>query len=132
MGDGTRNGGEGATTLFYGPWYRKGPFFEASRRSGAAAHDVYNHMYLPAYYDDPVTEYWAVVNGVTLWDVSVERIVEISGADAFRFTDMLTPRDLSTCAPGRGRYVVITAEHGGIVNDPVLLRLAEDRFWLAA
>jgi aminomethyltransferase len=122
----------GSTTLFFGPWYRKGPFFDAARRSGAKGHDIYNHMYLPASYSDPVDEYWHLLNHVTLWDVSVERIVEISGPDAFRFTDMLTPRDLSTCTPGRGRYVVITAESGGIVNDPVLLRLAEDRFWLAA
>jgi len=122
----------GATTLYFGPWYRRGPFFEAARRSGATGHDIYNHMYLPASYSDPVDEYWHLLNHVTLWDVSVERIVEIQGPDAFRFTDMLTPRDLSTCAPGRGRYVVITAESGGIVNDPVLLRLAEDRFWLAA
>jgi glycine cleavage system aminomethyltransferase T len=122
----------GSTTLYFGPWYRKGPFFEAARRSGCTGHDIYNHMYLPASYSDPVDEYWHLLNHVTLWDVSVERIVEISGPDAFRFTDMLTPRDLSTCAPGRGRYVVITAENGGIVNDPVLLRLAEDRFWLAA
>jgi len=126
------NGGNGATTLYFGPWYRKGPFFEAAIRSGCTGHDIYNHMYLPASYSEPVDEYWHLLNQVTLWDVSVERIVEISGPDAFRFTDMLTPRDLSTCAPGRGRYVVITAENGGIVNDPVLLRLEEDRFWLAA
>jgi glycine cleavage system aminomethyltransferase T len=124
----------GSTTLYFGPWYRKGPFFDAATRSGCNGHDIYNHMYLPASYGDgdPVEEYWALLNGVTLWDVSVERIVEITGPDALRFTDMLTPRDLSSCAPGRGRYVVITAESGGIVNDPVLLRLAEDRFWLAA
>ena len=126
--------GRGSTTLYFGPWYRKGPFFEAAMRSGCNGHDIYNHMYLPASYGegDSVEEYWALLGGVTLWDVSVERIVEITGPDAFRFTDMLTPRDLSSCAPGRGRYVVITAENGGIVNDPVLLRLAEDRFWLAA
>ena len=124
----------GSTTLYLGPWYRKGPFFDAAIRSGCNGHDIYNHMYLPASYGegDPIEEYWALLNEVTLWDVSVERIVEISGPDAFRFTDMLTPRDLSRCGPGRGRYVVITAESGGIVNDPVLLRLAEDRFWLAA
>jgi glycine cleavage system aminomethyltransferase T len=126
--------GRGSTTLYFGPWYRKGPFFDAAMRAGCNGHDIYNHMYLPANYGegDPVEEYWALLNGVTLWDVSVERIVEITGPDAFRFTDMLTPRDLASCASGRGRYVVITAENGGIVNDPVLLRLAEDRFWLAA
>jgi glycine cleavage system aminomethyltransferase T len=63
--------------------------------------------------------------------VSVERQVEITGPDAFRFADMLTPRDLSKCAVGQGKYVVITAEDGGIINDPVLLRLGENHFWLA-
>jgi aminomethyltransferase len=88
-------------------------------------------MFLPSYYDDPVNEYWHLLNEVTLWDVSVERNTEITGPDAFRFTSLLTPRDLSKCAVGQGKYVLITAEDGGIVNDPVLLRLGEQHFWLA-
>jgi aminomethyltransferase len=68
---------------------------------------------------------------VTLWDVSVERIVEISGPDASAFTNSLTCRDLTKCAVGQGKYVLITAEDGGIVNDPVLLRVEADRWWLA-
>jgi glycine cleavage system aminomethyltransferase T len=68
---------------------------------------------------------------VTLWDVSVERQVEITGPDAFEFTNRLTPRDLSKCAVGQGKYVAITADDGGVVNDPVLLRLGENHFWLA-
>jgi aminomethyltransferase len=63
--------------------------------------------------------------------VAVERQVEITGPDAFRFTNMLTPRDLSKCAVGQGKYVLITAPDGGIVNDPVLMRLGENHFWLA-
>jgi aminomethyltransferase len=88
-------------------------------------------MLLPTLYDDPVAEYWALVNDVTIWDVSVERIVEISGPDAFEFTNLITCRDLTTCEVGQCKYVLIMARRGGIVNDPVLLRLAEDRFWLA-
>jgi glycine cleavage system aminomethyltransferase T len=88
-------------------------------------------MFLPSYYDDPVNEYWHLLNEVTLWDVSVERNTEITGPDAFRFTSLLTPRDLSKCAVGQGKYVLITTEEGGIVNDPVLLRLGEQHFWLA-
>ncbi|HEX6868819.1 MAG TPA: glycine cleavage T C-terminal barrel domain-containing protein [Candidatus Limnocylindrales bacterium] len=120
-----------SSTLYFGPWYRRSPFFEKTLEAGCSAYDIYNHMYLPGYYADPVEEYWALLNDVTLWDVSVERIVEITGPDAAAFTNSLTCRDLTTCAVGQGKYVLITAEDGGIVNDPVLLRLAEDRWWLA-
>jgi glycine cleavage system aminomethyltransferase T len=120
------------TTLYFGPWYRKSPYFDATIRSGCSAFDIYNHTYLPAYYDDPVTEYWHLLNHVTIWDVGVERQVEITGPDAFAFTNMLTPRDLSTCAVGQCKYVVITDQDGGIINDPVLLRLGPDQFWLSA
>jgi glycine cleavage system aminomethyltransferase T len=124
-------GDEDSTTLYFGPWYRKSPFFEATRRYGCTAYDIYNHTYLPAYYDDPATEYWHLLEHVTIWDVGVERQVEITGPDAFAFTDTLTPRDLSTCAVGQCKYVIITAEDGGIINDPVLLRLGENHFWLS-
>ncbi len=119
-----------AATLYFGPWYRRSPFFDATRRWGCSAYDIYNHMYLPAYYDDPVTEYWALVNDVTLWDVGVERVVEISGPDGFALANALTCRDLTRCAVGQGKYAIITAPDGGIVNDPVLLRRDEDTFWL--
>jgi aminomethyltransferase len=119
------------TTLFYGPWYRRSPFFEKTLEAGVTGFDIYNHMYIPAYFGDPVEEYWHLLNAVTLWDVSVERIVEISGPDASAFTNMLTCRDLTKCAVGQGKYVLITAPDGGIVNDPVLLRVEEDRWWLA-
>jgi aminomethyltransferase len=119
-----------STTLYFGPWYRKSPYFDATRRAGCSAYDIYNHMYLPGYYDDPVKEYWALLEHVTLWDVGVERVVEITGPDALRFTNLLTCRDLTRCAPGQGKYAPIIAPHGGIVNDPVLLRVHEDRFWL--
>jgi glycine cleavage system aminomethyltransferase T len=119
-----------SSTLYFGPWYRKSPMFESTLRAGCTAYDIYNHMYLPGYYDDPVTEYWALLNDVTLWDVGVERVVQIQGPDAFALTNMLTCRDLTRCAVGQGKYAPITAPDGGIVNDPVLLRRAEDTFWL--
>jgi glycine cleavage system aminomethyltransferase T len=123
--------GSSSSTLYFGPWYRRSPFFEKTLEAGCSAYDIYNHMYLPGYYADPVEEYWALLNGVTLWDVGVERIVEITGPDAAEFTNRLTCRDLTKCAVGQGKYVLITAEDGGIVNDPVLLRLEENRWWLA-
>src|SRR5438128_1873688 len=122
---------DGQSTLYFGPWYRKSPFFEATQRAGAKAYDIYNHMYLPGLYTDPFEEYWHLINHVTLWDVSVERQVEISGKDGTKFAELLTPRDLSTCKVGQGKYVVITDENGGIINDPVLIRLEKNRFWLS-
>jgi glycine cleavage system aminomethyltransferase T len=119
-----------SSTLYFGPWYRKSPFFEATLRWGCTAYDVYNHMYLPAYYDDLVTEYWALVNDVTLWDVGVERVVQISGPDGFALANALTCRDLTRCAAGQGKYAPVIAPDGGIINDPVLLRRDEDTFWL--
>jgi aminomethyltransferase len=110
---------------------RRSPFFEATQRHGAKGYTVYNHMLFPTCFADFEEEYWHLLNHVTLWDVSVERQVEITGPDAFAFTNLLTPRDLSKCAVGQGKYVVITAEDGGIINDPVLLRLGENHFWLA-
>src|SRR5215212_4664141 len=98
-----------SSTLYFGPWYRRSPFFEKTLEAGCSAYDIYNHMYLPGYYADPVEEYWALLNDVTVWDVSVERIVEISGPDASAFTNLLTCRDLTKCAVGQGKYVLITA-----------------------
>jgi glycine cleavage system aminomethyltransferase T len=118
-------------TFYIQPWYRKSPYFESTKRAGCRSWGLYNHMLLPTLYDDPVTEYWALLNGVTMWDVAVERCVEISGPDAFEFTNLLTCRDLTTCAVGQCKYVLLTARRGGIVNDPVLLRLDQGRFWLA-
>ena len=110
---------------------RRTPFFAATQRSGARGYTVYNHMLFPIAFDDLEAEFWHLVNHVTLWDVSVERQVEITGPDAFAFTNLLTPRDLAKCAVGQGKYVAITGEDGGIINDPVLLRLGENHFWLA-
>ncbi len=110
---------------------RRSPFFESTHRYGCRAYTVYNHTFLPSRYDDFEVEYRALLDDVVVWDVSVERQVEITGPDGFEFANLLTPRDLSKCDVGQGKYVVITAEDGGIINDPVLLRLGENRFWLA-
>jgi len=88
-------------------------------------------MLMPGLYTDPVEEYWHLVNHVTLWDVGVERQVEIDGPDGFEFMQLLTPRDMEECAVGECKYVLLTTPDGGIINDPVLLRLAENHFWLS-
>ncbi|HSI91940.1 MAG TPA: glycine cleavage T C-terminal barrel domain-containing protein [Jiangellaceae bacterium] len=110
---------------------RKSPYFWKSREHGVQMYSVYNHTYHPRHYGDPVDEYWALLTGVTIWDVGVERQIEISGPDAFDFTNTLVPRDLSKCAVEQCKYVFMTAPDGGIINDPVLLRVDEDRFWLS-
>lgn len=110
---------------------RKSPFFAATLRHGCKAYSIYNHMFMPLYYESPEADFWRLVNDVTLWDVAGERQVEITGADAARFTQLLTPRNLSDCAVGQCKYALITDENGGVINDPVLLRLGENHFWLS-
>jgi glycine cleavage system aminomethyltransferase T len=110
---------------------RRTPYFEATQRYGPQGYTVYNHMYFPIRFDSFEAEFDALLNGVTLWDVSVERCLEISGPDGFRFAQLLTPRDLSKCAVGQGKYVLICDSDGGIVNDPVLTRMDEQTFWFA-
>jgi glycine cleavage system aminomethyltransferase T len=118
------------TKLYFGPWYRRSPFFEATRRSGCKAYDIYNKMYLPAEYDDVAVEYRALNEGVTLWDVAVERTVQIAGPDADRLADMLTCRDLTKCAVKQCKYMLVTSPDGGIVNDPVLVHPEENVWWM--
>lgn len=123
----------GATPLLFidGTRVRKSPYWEATERYGCQSYDIYNHMLIPGWYTDLVEEYWHIVTHVALWDVAVERCLEITGPDAHRFTNTLTPRNLDRCAVGQARYVVLTDERGGIINDPVLLRLGENHYWLA-
>ena len=115
----------------FGMQIRKSPYFDATLRWGAKAFSVYNHMYIPRDFGDPEQNFWNLVNDAILCDVAVERQVEITGPDATRFTQMLTPRDLSKMAVGQCKYVLITNADGGILNDPILLRLAENRFWIS-
>jgi aminomethyltransferase len=117
--------------FYFASWYRKSPYFQRTVEAGCSSWDLYNHMLIPTLYDDDVEEYWHLLNHVTLWDVAVERQVEITGPDAARFVQLLTPRDLSTCAVTQCKYVVLCAPDGGIVNDPILLRLSDDHFWLS-
>ena len=117
--------------FFHATYYKKSPYFQRTVEAGCTSWDLYNHMLIPTLYDDDVKEYWHLVEKVTLWDVAVERQVEITGPDAARFTQLLTPRDLSDTQPEQCKYVLICAPDGGIVNDPILLKLAEDHFWLS-
>jgi aminomethyltransferase len=110
---------------------RRTPYYEATQRYEPKGFTVYNHMYFPIRFDTFEAEFESLLNDVTIWDVAVERCLEISGPDGFRFAQLLTPRDLSRCAVGQGKYVLICDGDGGIVNDPVLTRMAENTFWFA-
>lgn len=115
----------------FGTQIRKSPFFDATVRWGAKGFSVYNHMYIPRDFGNPEQNFWNLVNDAILCDVAVERQVEITGPDAAKFTQMLTCRDLSKMAVGQCKYILITNAEGGILNDPILLRLAENHFWIS-
>ena len=115
----------------FGTQIRKSPYFDATLRWGAQGFSVYNHMYIPRDFGDPEQNFWNLVNKAILCDVAVERQVEISGPDAAQFVQLLTPRDLSQLAVGQCKYILITNAQGGILNDPILLRLEENRFWIS-
>lgn len=115
----------------FGTQIRKSPYFDATVRWGAKGFSVYNHMYIPRDFGDPEQNFWNLVNDAILCDVAVERQVEITGPDAAKFVQLLTPRNLSKMAVGQCKYVLITNAQGGILNDPILLRLAENHFWIS-
>ena len=115
----------------FGTQVRKSPYSDAALRWGAKGFSVYNHMYIPRDFGDPVKNFWNLVNGAILCDVAVERQVEISGRDAAKFVQYMSCRDLSKCEVGQCKYVLITDQDGGIINDPILLKLAEDKYWLS-
>ena len=115
----------------FGTQIRKSPFFDSTVRWGATGFSVYNHMYIPRDFGSPEKNFWNLIEKSILCDVAVERQVEITGPDAYKFTQLLTPRDLSKLAVGQCKYVLIVNNFGGILNDPVLLRLAENHFWLS-
>ena len=115
----------------FGTQIRKSPYFDATVRWGARGFSVYNHMYIPRDFGDPVRNFWNLVEGAILCDVAVERQVEVSGPDAARFAQLMTPRNLSGMEVGQCKYVLVTNAEGGIVNDPILLRLGEERFWFS-
>lgn len=114
-----------------GPRVRQSAFFDATVAAGVKSFTVYNHMYLPVHFGDPLAEYWGMVEGVILADHAAQRQIEITGPDALELVQLLTPREMSTLAVGRGRYVVFTDHNGGIINDAVLLRVEEDKYWLS-
>ena len=115
----------------FGTQIRKSPFFDSTVKWGATGFSVYNHMYIPRDFGSPEQNFWNLIKKSILCDVAVERQVEITGPDAYKFIQLLTPRDLSKLQIGQCKYVLIVNDKGGIINDPVLLRLAKNHFWLS-
>ena len=113
----------------FGTQIRKSPFFDATIRWGAKGFSTYNHMYIPRDFGDPEENFWNLINDAILCDVAVERQVQIKGPDAEKFVQMMTPRDLSKMSVGQCKYVILTNQYGGILNDPVLLKISDDCYW---
>ncbi|MRX33560.1 glycine cleavage T C-terminal barrel domain-containing protein [Aminobacter sp. MDW-2] len=110
---------------------RPSPFYASAVAEGMTAASIYNRMIMPTSYGDPEAEYWRLINGVSQWDVGVERQVQLKGPDAGRLAQILSPRNLSTCQVGQGKYVPLCNHRGTIINDPILLKLADDLYWFS-
>ena len=117
--------------LVFNPRVRKSPFFVSTIKHGANAFTIYNHMYLPISYEGVIEDYNNVLNGVQLWDVGVERQIQIKGPDAEALSQFLTPRDIKKCAIGQAMYAPFLDFNGGFLNDPVMLKISEDCYWFS-
>ena len=131
-----RQSGRTPTELLISTRVRKSPFWHLSHEAGCWRATVYDRIYHPRGYVKPedggaMVEYEALVNRVTMWNVAVERQIRVKGPDAEAFTDFVITRDATKIEPMHGKYAILCNEKGGILNDPVLLRLSEDEFWFS-
>ena len=117
--------------IFFSRRVRETPYETRVLAQGAKAFTVYNQMTLATLFRSLEDDYWHLREHVQLWDVACERQVEVRGPDALRLVELATPRDVSACRIGQCVYAPLCDESGGIVNDPLILRLAEDRFWVS-
>jgi len=115
----------------FGTQIRKSPFFDATVKWGAKDFSVYNHMYIPRDFGNPEQNFWNLINDAILCDVAVERQVQIQGPDAGKFVQMITPRDLSDMKVGQCKYVILVNQNGGVLNDPILLKVSDDKYWFS-
>ena len=115
----------------FGTQIRKSPFFDATVKWGAKDFSVYNHMYIPRDFGNPEQNFWNLINDAILGDVAVERQVQVKGPDASKFVQMMTPRDLSNMKVGQCKYVILVNQNGGILNDPILLKISDDKYWFS-
>jgi glycine cleavage system aminomethyltransferase T len=114
-----------------GPRVRKSPFFEATVGAGVTAFSVYNHMYMPVSYGDQMAEYERLINGVAMWDVAVERQIQLCGKDAGKLAALISTRGTRQMETGQGLYAPICDQNGTLLNDPILLKRSENRYWFS-
>ncbi len=132
-----RQSGDAEVKALIGTRIRKNPFWHKSVEHGVRAVTVYNKMYHPRLYFSPeqnslMGEYYYLTRHVTLWNVGVERQIMVRGRDALEFVNRVVTRDMKAKLPvNKARYVILCDPYGGIINDPVLLRVAEDEFWFS-
>ena len=115
---------------------RKSPYWHLSMEAGCWRATVYNRIYHPRGYVKPedggaMVEYEAIKNHVTMWNVAVERQIQVIGPDAEAFVDYVITRDATKISPMRARYIILCNHMGGVLNDPILLRLSKDEFWFS-
>lgn len=110
---------------------RSTPFTQRVQQQGVKAFTVYNHMLLATEFESLESDYWHLCEHVQVWDVGVERQVEIKGPDALKLVQWMTPRDISKITAGRCLYIPLADEHGYLINDPIALKHADDHWWLS-
>ena len=110
---------------------RPSPFYQSTVEDGVAGFTTYNHMLLPTSFGDAEAEYWRLINGVSMWDVAGERQIQLQGPDAATLAQILSPRDLSKCKVGQGKYVALCNHQGTLINDPILLKRSDNCYWLS-
>ena len=117
--------------VVFSPRVRKSPYFHSTIKYGAQAYSVYNHMYMPISYKGTIQDYKNLLNSVQLWDVGVERQIQIKGPDAEALSQFLTPRNIKKCSIGQAMYTPLLDFEGGFLNDPVMLRLDDNHYWFS-
>ena len=110
---------------------RRTPFAVSVEAEGVSSYMVYNKMLLPTGFGDPDAEYDRLLNGASMWDVSCQRQIELSGPDAAHLAQAISTRDMSKCVEGQGKYVAMCDHRGTLINDPIVLKLSNTRFWLS-
>ena len=109
----------------------RSPFYQSTVEDGVKSFTLYNSMFLPTGFGDPEAEYWRLKNGVSIWDVAVQRQVQLKGKNAANLAQILCPRDISKMEIGQGKYIPLCNHSGILINDPVLLKIDEDCFWFS-
>lgn len=120
-----------AFDIAFSPRARKSPYFDATVAAGVTAFSIYNHTYFPLSYGSMEEEYWRLLNDVAIWDVACQRQIELHGPQAHALAQTLCARDLSNTQIGQGKYVPMCDHDGRLINDPLLLRVAGDRWWFS-